>query len=158
MSLNIEYAAVARCRPDHIWQVFENIELWSRWDPEAIRDVRWVSGVPWTKGAKFSIQMAKPMSFRLTPEILEAEPPIYVHFRGEGSGVIGEQHYIFRWMPDEQTTELRTLQEFSGAALLFFGDRIKPALEKGIAHLFARVIEEAELLASGEAAPPPAPA
>ena len=152
MSLSIEYAAVAKCTPEHVWQVFENIELWSRWDPDAIRDVHWVSGEPWTKGAKFSIQMLKPMPFTLTPEILDATPPFYVHFRGQGSGVTGDQHYIFRWMPEQQSTELRTLQEFTGAPLLFFGDRIKPALEKGIAHLFARVIQEAEALASAPAA------
>jgi uncharacterized damage-inducible protein DinB len=152
MSLNIEYAAVAKCTPEHVWQVFENIELWSRWDPDAIRDVHWVSGEPWTKGAKFSIEMLKPMPFKLTPEILDATPPFYVHFRGQGSGVTGDQHYIFRWIPEQQATELRTLQEFSGAPLIFFGDRIKPALEKGIAHLFARVIQEAEALASAPAA------
>ncbi len=164
MSLNIEYAAVAKCTPEHIWKVFENIELWSRWDPDAIRNVHWVSGEPWTKGAKFSIEMLKPMSFKLTPEVLDATPPFYVHFRGQGSGVTGDQHYIFRWMSEQQSTELRTLQEFSGAPLLFFGDRIKPALEKGIAHLFASVIQEAEALASEPAvrsaelsAPAPAP-
>jgi uncharacterized damage-inducible protein DinB len=155
MSISIEYAAIAKCTPEHVWQVFENIELWSRWDPEAIREVRWVSGEPWTKGAKFSIEMLKPMSFKLTPEVLDATPPFYVHFRGQGSGVTGEQHYIFRWMPEQQSTELRTLQEFSGAPIMFFGDRIKSSLEKGIAHLFARVIEEAENLARSEA---PAPA
>jgi uncharacterized damage-inducible protein DinB len=158
MSLSIEYAAIAKCTPEHVWQVFENIELWSRWDPEAIREVRWVSGEPWTKGAKFSIEMLKPMSFKLTPEVLDATPPFYVHFRGQGSGVTGEQHYIFRWMPEQQATELRTLQDFSGAPIMFFGDKIKSSLEKGIAHLFARVIEEAENLARSEQAPAPAPA
>ncbi len=158
MSFSIEYAAIAKCTPEHVWQVFENIELWSRWDPEAIREVRWVSGEPWTKGAKFSIEMLKPMSFKLTPEVLDATPPFYVHFRGQGSGVTGEQHYIFRWMPEQQATELRTLQEFSGAPIMFFGDKIKSSLEKGIAHLFARVIEEAENLARSEALPAPAPA
>jgi uncharacterized damage-inducible protein DinB len=156
MSLSIEYAAIAKCTPEHVWQVFENIELWSRWDPEAIREVRWVSGEPWTKGAKFSIEMLKPMSFKLTPEVLDATPPYYVHFRGQGSGVTGEQHYIFRWMPEQQATELRTLQEFSGAPIMFFGDKIKSSLEKGIAHLFARVIEEAEALASASGSPAPA--
>jgi hypothetical protein len=90
------------------------------------------------------------MPFKLTPEILEVESPIYVHLRGEGSGIIGEQYYIFRWMPDEQTTELRTLQEFSGGPITFFGDSVKPTIEAGIKHLFARVIEEAGTLAKGQ--------
>jgi hypothetical protein len=147
MSLTIEYAAIAQCRPEHVWQVFEQIELWPRWDPKAIRDVHWVSGPPWTKGSKFSIEMLKPMSFKLTPEVLDVECPIYIHLQGKGSGVTGAQHYIFKWMPDQQATELRTLQEFSGVPLKLMGKTIRPALEAGIKNLFARVIEEAETLA-----------
>jgi len=155
MPLNVEYAAVAQCRPEHVWQVFEKVELWSRWDPQAIRDVSWVSGEPWTKGAKFAIQLLKPMPFKLTPEVLEVEQPYYVHLRGEGSGVTGEQYYIFKWMPEQQTTELRTLQEFSGAPIMFLGSSIKPSIEAGIRHLFARIIEEAEALARAEYPPLP---
>jgi hypothetical protein len=146
MSLTIEYASTAQCRPEHIWQVFEQIELWPRWAPQAVREVRWVSGEPWTKGAKFSVEMLKPVAFKLTPEVLEVESPIYIHLRGQGSKISGEQHFIFKWMPIEQTTELRTLQEFSGGPIQLFGNSIKPALEAGIKHLFARVIEEAESL------------
>lgn len=148
MSIQIEYAAIARCTPDELWQVFENIELWPRWDPEAMGEVRWVSGEAWTKGARFSIKLLKPLAFTLTPEVLQAELPYYVHLRGQGSGITGEQHFIFRWMPEEQTTELRTLQEFSGKPLMLIGGKVKPAIEKGIQHLFARVIGEAEAGAS----------
>lgn len=147
MSLKIEYASTAKCRPEHVWRVFEQIELWPRWAPKAIQEVRWVGGEPWTKGAKFSIEMLKPMHFKLTPEVMEVDSPIYVHLRGQGSGITGEQYFIFRWMPDEQTTELRTLQEFSGKPILLFGGSVKSAIEAGIRHLFARVIEEAETLA-----------
>jgi uncharacterized protein YndB with AHSA1/START domain len=156
MSLKIEYASIAQCRPEHVWQVFEQIELWPRWAPQSIREVRWVSGAPWTKGAKFSVEMLKPKDFKLTPEILEVEPPVYIHLRGKNSGVTGEQHFIFKWMPVEQTTELRTLQEFSGAPVLLFGGKIKPALEAGIKSLFARIVDEAQVLARGQAPVPPA--
>ncbi len=151
MSLTIEYAAIAQCTPLHIWQVFEQIERWPRWDPDAISNVRWVSGDPWTKGAKFSIQMQKPMSFKLTPEVMEVEAPIYVHLRGEGSGITGEQFYIFRWSQAAQNTEVRTLQEFSGAPIKLIGGKVRPALEAGIKHLLARVVAEAEDLALAEA-------
>lgn len=154
MSVKIEYASIARCRPEHVWQVFEKIELWPRWAPQAIREVRWVRGAPWTKGAQFSIDMLKPQAFSLMPEILEVEAPTYVHLRGKGSGVTGEQYFIFKWMPVEQTTELRTLQEFSGAPVMLFGNKIKPAIEGGIQNLFARVTEEAEAFARGQAPSP----
>jgi uncharacterized protein YndB with AHSA1/START domain len=150
MSLKIEYAVVAQCTPEQVWQVFEQIEQWPRWDPEAIRNVRWVSGEPWTKGARFSMEMTKPMSFTLKPEVLEATPPTYVRLRGQGSGVTGEQEYIFKWLPEQNATELRTLQEFSGGPIMFFGDSIRPALEKGIRHLFAQVAAEAEALAKSQ--------
>jgi hypothetical protein len=101
--------------------------------------------------------MLKPMSFKLTPEVLDVESPFYVHLRGEGSGVTGDQHFIFKWMPNEQTTELRTLQEFSGAPIMFLGSSIKPSIEAGIKHLFARVIEEAEMLASADTPGVPGP-
>jgi Polyketide cyclase / dehydrase and lipid transport len=155
MSLKIEYASIAQCRPEHIWRVFEQIELWPRWAPEAIREVRWVRGEAWSKGAQFSIEMLKPKAFKLTPEVLEVEPPTYVHLRGKGSGVTGEQYFFFRWMPDEQTTELRTLQEFSGAPVMLMGGKIKPSIESGVKYLFARVAEEAEAFARGQASGPP---
>jgi hypothetical protein len=114
-----------------------------------MREVRWVSGEPWTKGARFSISVMKPMKYTLTPEVLEAELPYYVHLRGQGSGITGEQHYIFRWMPEELTTELRTLQEFSGAPIKLLGGKVRPAIEKGIQYMFARLIAEAEAGAQG---------
>jgi hypothetical protein len=150
MSLNVEYASTAQCRPEQIWQVFQEIELWPRWNPQIIREVRWVSGAPWTKGAKFSVEMLKPRPFKLTPEVIEIDSPISVHLRGQGSGVTGEQYFIFKWMPELQITELRTLQEFKGGPIQLFGNSVKPVLEAGIKHLFARLTEEAEAIARSE--------
>jgi hypothetical protein len=150
MSIRIEYASIAQCRPEHVWQVFAQIELWPRWNPAAMREVRWVSGEPWTTGARFSIEMLKPVPFTLTPEVLAIEPPGFVHLLSEGSGVSGEQSYFFRAMPDAQATELRTVQEFSGGPIELFGSFIQPGIEAGIRHLFTRVIEEAEALARAE--------
>jgi hypothetical protein len=154
MSLTIEYASTAQCRPEHVWQVFHQIELWPRWDPQAIRDVRWVSGEPWTKGAKFSIEMLKPFSFKLTPEVLDVQSPIYVHLQGKGSGVTGVQHFIFKWMPDQQATELRTLQQLSGGPISLLGKSLKAPIEAGIRFMFSRIIEEAEAIARTAASAP----
>ena len=149
MSVKIEYASIAQCRLEHVWRAFEQIELWPRWDPQAIREVRWVSGERWTKGAKFSIEMLRPLPFQRTLEVVEVETPNYVHLRG-GSGVTVEQFYLFKWMPDEQSTELRTRQEFSGGPFKFLGDSIKPTIEGGIRRLFAGVCEEAGTLTKGQ--------
>jgi hypothetical protein len=153
MSLKLEYATIARCGPQHVWRVFQEIEQWPRWDPAAIRSARWVSGTPWTKGSRFEISVIKPMSYTISPEILEVEPPIYLHWRGKGSGVTGEQFFIFKSLPDG-TTELRTLQEYSGAPILFLGNKLRQPILDGIAHMFRMIREEAEALAASEADPP----
>jgi hypothetical protein len=150
MSIKIEYASIAQCRPEHVWQVFAQVERWPRWDPAAMREVRWVSGEPWTTGARFSIEMLKPVPFTLTPEVLAIEPPGFVHLLGEGSGVSGEQSYFFQAMPDAQATEMRTVQEFKGGPIEMFGSLIQPGIEAGIRRLFTRIIEEAEALARAE--------
>jgi hypothetical protein len=149
MSVKIEYACIAPCRLEHVWQAFEQIELWPRWDPQTIREVRWVSGERWTKGAKFSIEMLRPLPFQKTLEVLEIEAPGYVRLRG-GSSVTVEQFYRFQAMPDGQSTELRTLQEFSGGPFKFLGDSLKPTIEGGIQRLFAGVREAAGTFAKGQ--------
>lgn len=152
MSLKLEYATVARCGPQHIWTVFQKIEQWPRWDPQAIRDVKWVSGEPWTKGARFEISLLKPLAYTIRPEILEVDPPIYLHWRGKGSGVTGEQYFIFKPLPDG-TTEMRTLQEYSGAPILLLGGRVRQSILDGVEHLFGRIRQEAEARAASESTP-----
>ncbi len=149
MSLKLEHAVTINATPDVIWQVFHEIERWPRWDPEAIKSVKWVSGEPWTKGAKFEMKVSKPMPFTLMPEIVEVQAPVFVHVKGNGGGVTGEQFYIFKWDPETRTTEMRTLQEFSGMAISFFGGQAKGPVEEGIAHMFHQVKREAEELELG---------
>ncbi|HWR35966.1 MAG TPA: SRPBCC family protein [Clostridia bacterium] len=143
MSLKFEYAAVAHCQPDHIWKVFQDIERWPRWDPQAIQSVKWVSGEPWKPGSRFEIKITKPVGYTITPELLEVEPPIYLHWRGKGSGITGEQFFIFKPLPDG-ATEMRTLQEFSGAPLVLIGNRVRQPILDGIKLMFERIRSEAE--------------
>ena len=150
MSLKIEYAVTVEADPDVIWQVFHEIERWPRWDPAALVSARWVSGEPWAQGSRFELKVTKPMPFTLTPEILEATPPVFVHVRGSGSGVTGEQFYIFKWDEGSRTTEMRTIQEFSGMPILLFGDQARGPIEQGIAHMFMEIKREAEELARGK--------
>jgi hypothetical protein len=144
MSLKLEYAALAKCAPEHVWSVFQEIERWPRWDPSAIESVRWVSGTPWAKGSRFEIKITKPLPYTITPEILEAEPPIFLHWRGRGSGITGEQFFIFKQLAEDET-ELRTLQEFSGAPIKLLGSHVRQPILDGIRHMFGRIAEEAEV-------------
>lgn len=143
MSFSIDYSTIARCRPEDVWLVIQDIRRWPQFDPGAIESVSWVSGEPWKKGSRFEIKIRKPISFTLTPEIVEAEKPILIHWKGKGSGVSGEQWFIFRILPDGNT-ELRTLQEYSGAPLLLLGSSGKSAIEQGVRKVLDRIKKEAE--------------
>ena len=66
----------------------------------------------------------------------------------------GEQHHIFKWLPEQGATELRILAELSGAPIMFFGDAIRPAVEKRLQRIFGQLIAEAETLARGEESRP----
>jgi hypothetical protein len=153
MSIQIEYATVAHCGAQHIWTVFREIERWPRWDPQAIRSVRWVSGDPWTKGARFEIALLKPFTYTLTPEIHEIDPPVYLHWRGKGGGVTGEQFFIFRAIGNN-ATEMRTLQEYTGAVVSLGGKRLEKPILAGVEHMFRMLKAEAEAIAASESAPP----
>lgn len=156
MSLKLEYATIARCGPEHLWNVFKEIEQWPRWDPDAIKSVRWVSGAPWSKGARFEIKIAKPMAYTITPELLDVDPPVFLHWRGKGSGITGEQFFIFKPV-DEEQTEMRTLQEFSGAPIALLGARVRQPILDGIKHMFDRIRSEAEERFRVEKQPPAFP-
>ena len=144
MSLKIEYAIIARCRPERLWQVFTQLERWPHFDPATLSEARWLSGAPWTPGARFVLGLRKPVPIQLMTEVVSVEPAARLQLRGEGSGVTAEQHYELHWDEAPAATELRTIQEFSGAPIMFFGSAIKPQLEQGIAQLFAGLVAEAE--------------
>jgi len=89
------------------------------------------------------------MPVTLTPEIIDVTPPVYVHVKGSGGGVTGEQFYIFKWDPATCSTEMRTLQEFSGIPITMFGSQAKGPILQGIEHMFKQVKREAEEIALG---------
>ncbi len=143
MAIRIEYATVADCHPEHIWNSIQDIRRWPQFDPEAIESAEWVSGTPWTKGARFQIKIRKPLTYTITPEVIDAEKPILIHWRGKSSGITGEQFFVFKLLPDHKT-EMRTLQEYSGVPLMLLGGKAKSAIEEGVRHLFAKLKQEAE--------------
>lgn len=143
MAISIDYSTTANCHPEHIWLVLQDIRRWPQFDPEAIESANWISGDPWTAGSRFEIKIRKPIKYSLTPEIIEAEKPILIHWRGKGGGITGEQWYIFKLLPDGRT-EMRTLQSYTGAPLMLLGDKGKSAIEHGVEHVFAHIKREAE--------------
>ncbi len=154
MGISIDYSTVAHCHPEHIWLALQDIRRWPQFDPEAIQSVHWVSGEPWTPGARFEIKLRKPLPYTLTPEIIEAEKPILIHWKGKGSGITGEQWFVFRMLPSGDT-EMRTLQQYSGAPLVLLGPNGKRSIEEGVRHVFEHIKREAETNARMENWVPP---
>lgn len=143
MSIKVDYSTIANCHPEHLWRVIEDLSRWPRFDPEAIASARWTQGEPWKPGSRFELRLRKPTSIHLVPEVVQCEPPIILQIKAGGAGVKGEAVFVFRVLPNNQT-EMRTVQEFSGAPLLFMGARIKNGVEMGVAEMFARLKAEAE--------------
>jgi uncharacterized protein YndB with AHSA1/START domain len=143
MSIKIDYSTTANCRPEHLWRVIEDLSRWPRFDPEAITSARWTHGEPWQPGSKFELRLQKPTGITLIPEVVHCEPPIILQIKAGGAGVKGEAVFVFKILPHGQT-EMRTVQEFSGAPLFLLGDKIKRGVEMGVTELFGRLKAEAE--------------
>ena len=95
------------------------------------------------KGLALSDQSTQAHLVHADARDLEAEKPILIHWKGKGSGVTGEQWFIFKILADGDT-ELRTLQEYSGVPLLLLGPRGKSAIEQGVRHVLDHIKKEAE--------------
>jgi hypothetical protein len=143
MSIKVDYSTIANCSPEDLWRVIEDLSRWPRFDPDAIAGARWTHGEPWQPGSKFEIRLQKPTAINLVPEVVQCEPPIFFQIKAGGAGVKGEAVFVFKIISPVQT-EMRTVQEFSGAPLLFLGDKIKRGVEMGVTELFARLKAEAE--------------
>jgi len=45
MSLKLEHSLAVNATPEAAWRVFAHVELWSTWDPGAMRSARWTSAL-----------------------------------------------------------------------------------------------------------------
>ncbi len=140
--MKVEYTCVAQCAPEQVWKTVEDVGQWQRFDPEALRSVRWSQGEPWTAGSRLELVLTKPMPLTLTAELAEVKLGESFFLQAKQSGVTAELR--FRFTAQGSGTEMQTVQEFSGAPLLFFGDGARSALEKSVAQIFGRVCAEAE--------------
>ena len=143
MSIQIDYSVVAHCRPEHVWLVIQDIRRWPQFDRDAIESAEWVKGKPWESGSRFRINLLKPIKYTITPEIVETEKPILIHWKASGGGVKGEQWFIFKLLPNDDT-ELRTLQQYTGTTMVLLGTKAKSLLEEGVQHLLGHIKREAE--------------
>ena len=88
MPIHLEYSLSAKCRPEHIWQKFENLDQWAWWNKVIARS-KWLEGQPWQKGSRFLLGLAKP-AIEIPVEILECQAPAKVGWVGKFYGIRAE--------------------------------------------------------------------
>lgn len=149
MAISLEYSAIARCRPEHCWQVFQDLNSWASW-LDAVGEARWVSGQPWQKGSVFEFQLVQPRPVSIKPTITDIDAPFKVIWVGKGMGVTGEHAFLFLPQPDG-TTKITTLQEYTGAATMLVPRNMQDAVRDVLRRWVERLKVEAERLAQQEA-------
>ncbi len=147
MSIRLEYSTTAKCRPEHVWKKFQDIEQWAWWN-KVIARAKWIEGQPWTKGSRFELEFIRPKSMKLKPVVVESAPPNRVAWVGKGSGLAGEHWFSFESQGD--TTIIKTWEDFSGFGTVFFGSGTKQAVVKMYQEWLEALKLEAERIAREE--------
>ncbi len=150
MAIRLEYSLAAKCRPEHIWKKFEQLDQWAWWN-RVITQSKWLEGQPWQKGSRFRMELSRPVSMKFEPVVLGCEPPHKVGWVGKARGIRGEHWFSFEPQPDG-TTLMKTWEDFSGPSTLFFGNGRKQAVLKMYADWFEALKFEAERIAREEKA------
>jgi len=148
MAINLEYSATAKCRPEHIWKVFEKLEQWAWWNP-AIGRTKWTSGQPWQKGSHFQMELERPKRLNFDCEVLDASPA-KVGWRGKGSMVTGEHWFSFEANGDG--TAMKTWETLSGFGSAFIGKGMREKTVDVYKVWLERLAAEAEKIAREEMA------
>lgn len=150
MAINLEYSVIARCTPEQAWKKFQKLEQWPWWN-RVIGESEWLEGEPWKKGSRFSMQVVRPWSFSLRPEIIESAPPNKIGWRGSGALMTGENWFHFE-QNENGNSLLRVSAEFSGIGTMFWGDKIKNDIIEMFAEWLGALKLEAEKIAREELA------
>lgn len=162
MAIKLEHSTNARCRPEHIWQHFQQIENWPAAVPKVIGNAAWTEGEPWQKGSRFSMKLLQPMPMYAKPEIVEVNAPTSVHWVAPGTAVTAKQWFTFEAQPDG-TTQMTARQEFEGPMTFMFGETIQRQIRgmyeewMGVLKSQAEATAQAETTASPHVAEQTAP-
>ena len=149
MSIKLGYEATAKCRPEHIWKVFQKLEQWAWWNPSVARS-KWTSGQPWQKGSHFLMELERPRRMAFDCEVLEGSEST-VAWRGKGNMVTGEHWFSFEQNGDG-TTVMKTWETLSGFGAMFIGKGMQEKTVEVYKVWFERLAAEAEKLAREEMA------
>ncbi|HWR13315.1 MAG TPA: SRPBCC family protein [Terriglobales bacterium] len=147
---HFEYEAIARCKPQHVWQVFSDMDRWSEWNP-VVGKSHWLTGAPWKPGSTFFMEILQPKKIIFRPMIQEILIPIRVSWTGKAPGFAGTHGHEFILMPDG-TTRVRTWEDVSGFLTLFIGKRMHRQMMDMYAAWINALCREGEKLAAAQLA------
>jgi hypothetical protein len=152
MAIRTESTAMANCRPEHVWRVFQDTAAWPQWN-RVMGRAEWTAGQPWQMGSKLKISIVNPITFTLEPSVVRCEPPSWVHLSGGGMGTNGELAFSFEPQADGMTL-LRARSEVTGPATLFVTEKIKADIQRVFNTWLESLKAESERVARAEAARP----
>ena len=148
--MRFEYSTKAKCKPEHVWQVFADINRWAEWNP-VISRAEWISGSPWQLGSRFLMDIIQPRKIRFQPVITESGPPHRVAWTGKAFGFKGTHWHEFTIQPDG-TTLIKTWEQMSGFLTWFIGPGMKRRLMNMYAVWISSLAAESEKVANPELA------
>jgi hypothetical protein len=149
MAIQLEHSTIGRCRPEHVWLHFKQIETWPAAVPAVIGNAGWTEGQPWDVGSKFSMKLLQPMPMYVKPEIKEINAPHSVHWIAPGSAVTSKQWFTFEPQEDG-TTKLTARQEFDGPMTFMFGETIQKQIRGMYREWMETLKSQAEATAQAE--------
>lgn len=107
--------------PAQAWEAFSEVEEWPRWDWLGSAHSRWVSGPPWTVGARMRLGH-RPGVFDCV--VVLAEPPARVVWEGRGAGIHGR--HSFGFLPHPRGCLMYTEETFRGRGARLMRFPVRP--------------------------------
>lgn len=95
--------------PERAWRVWSRVEDWPRWDPFGSASAQWLSGEPWTEGARLRVGH-RPGAFDCV--VVAARPPAEVAWLGRAAGIEGRHAVGF--LPHPRGCVMRMAETFEG--------------------------------------------
>ena len=94
---------------DRAWRAWSVVEDWPRWDWVGSADARWLSGEPWTVGARLRVGH-RPRTFSAV--LVVVSPPGEITTEAAGFGIGGRHTY--RFLPRGEGCVMRMEETFTG--------------------------------------------
>ena len=95
--------------PARAWALFSVVEDWSRWDWLGSADSGWVGAAGWEPG---NVVRNGHRPFTFECEVVRADPPREVAWRGRGAGTSAT--HVFRFLPHPEGCLVQSDEVFEG--------------------------------------------